>query len=374
MRKAIHGSLFALTVALAGAGCRGQNAPTPVSPPPQSPIPVSVKVTRVDVSGPDSVPPGGTLQLSATALLSDGTTREITKEASWQTDRGDLLSISKTGLVTAGANRGEAQVLAKYTGHPAAWRNAEVGSRTLLVLPAGTYRLTGVVKDGGAPVEGALVAITGGTATGTSVVTERGAFRFYGVSGETEIRVTKDGYDTTVHRVIVTNHQTTEVEIVPSRPRAIVAGTYTLTLAAAPECRANLPEVARERTYSAVITQSGAALTVTISGGKKVEIGAFDPTNTFSGAVEPDRLVFFLNDYSGPSPSQFYSPSILEEFSPTSLTVYGSASARANDHGYAGTLDGAFETLFVRGYWDYGADYERIAACRSASHQFILKR
>ena len=119
----------------------------------------------------------------------------------------DLLSISKTGLVTAGAGRGEAQVLAKYTGHPAAWRNAEVGSRTLLVLPAGTSRLTGVVKDGGAPVEGALVAITGGTPTGTSVVTERGTFRFYGVSGETEIRVTKDGYDTTVHRVIVTNHR-----------------------------------------------------------------------------------------------------------------------------------------------------------------------
>ena len=51
-------------------------------------------------------------------------------------------------------------------------------------------------------------------------MTERGTFRFYGVSGETEIRVTKAGYDTTVHHVIVTNHQTTEVEIVPSRPRA----------------------------------------------------------------------------------------------------------------------------------------------------------
>ena len=107
--------------------------------------------------------PAGRFKLSATALLSDGTTREITNEASWETDKGALLLISKTGLVTAGADRGEAQVLAKYTGHPAAWLNAEVGSRTLLVLPAGTFRLTGVVKDGGAPVEeGAAVAITGG--------------------------------------------------------------------------------------------------------------------------------------------------------------------------------------------------------------------
>lgn len=371
MSKVIHGSALALTLARTGAGCRGANAPTPV-PPPQ-PLP-QVSVTRVEVGGADSVAPGGTLQLSATALLSDGTTREITNEASWETDRGDLLSISNTGLVTAGADRGEAQVLARYKGHPPVWRNAEVGSRSLFVLPAGTFRLSGVVKDGGASVDGALVAITSGTETGTSTMTERGTFRFYGVSGDTEIRVTKDGYDTTVHRVIVTKHHTTEVEIVPSRPRAVVAGTYTLTITAAPECRANLPEAARERTYTAVITQSGAALTVTINSGKKVTYGAFDPTNTFSGAVEPDRLVFSVKDYSGPNPLQFYSPSILEELSPTSLTVYGSVTATANDNGYAGTLDGAFETLSLRGYWDYGDDYQRIASCRSERHQFVLTR
>ena len=251
MRLVAFARFAVLSLVLTAVACRGTT--NPINPSPGvaggggQPPPASVTVSRLQIGGPDSVPPGEAVQLSATAFLSDGTTRIVTNEVSWESFHGHMMSISPTGVVTAGPQPGEGLIIARYSGLPLERQGAGWASREQLVLPAGTYRLYGSVKDEGVTLNGVRVELTAGPAAGMSL-TANGYFRFYGVSGETEIRVSKDGYETQVRRSQVTSNRTEEFALALSSPRPMVDGLYALTIAAAAECRAALPEAARERT------------------------------------------------------------------------------------------------------------------------------
>ena len=57
------------------------------------------------------------------------------------------------------------------------------GSSSVIVVPTGTYRLTGKVLESGLPVQGALVKITSGQGSGLSRSTGfAGDYQFYGVA------------------------------------------------------------------------------------------------------------------------------------------------------------------------------------------------
>jgi hypothetical protein len=212
-------------------------------------------------------------------------------------------------------------------------------------------------------------------------VTANGFFYFYGVSGDTEIRVSKQGYDTQVRRVVVTAHHTEEFRLVTSRPRPVLDGAYTLRLAAAEECRAALPEPMRERTYAAVATQHGPRLTLKLQiPPVRTPVPRY-PGSTINGSVEPNRVSLVLEGYYGEESNP---PSILEELTTPEteagvfsmfFAAYGLASASPTANGYAGTLDGGLEIITLPGPWDYGAPvYERRAVCQSSSHRFVLTR
>ena len=64
----------------------------------------------------------------------------------------------------------------------------------------------------------------------------------------------------------VTSNQILGFSMVLSGSRENVAGTYTLTIAAAPECRALLPAELHERRYEAVLTQDNHRVTATLEG------------------------------------------------------------------------------------------------------------
>jgi hypothetical protein len=88
------------------AGCTGGNAPTTPS----------VSVSSVAVTGwlsPLAV--GDTLQLTATAVLSDGSTRSVTTSASWQSTNTSIATVSTTGVAT-GIGNGSADIRATYQG------------------------------------------------------------------------------------------------------------------------------------------------------------------------------------------------------------------------------------------------------------------
>jgi len=93
-------------------------SPTP-SPVPPLPVPLPPTVQTVTISGGTTVPVGQSLQLRATAHMSDGTDRDITSSAQWSTTNPSVASVSQSGVVT-GSVTGPNVVTAQYNGTSAA--------------------------------------------------------------------------------------------------------------------------------------------------------------------------------------------------------------------------------------------------------------
>jgi hypothetical protein len=74
-----------------------------------------VTVTTVSLTGGNSVVAGQTLQLSATATMSNNTTQNVSSTATWASSNNSLATVSSTGLVT-GMAVGSAQISATTQG------------------------------------------------------------------------------------------------------------------------------------------------------------------------------------------------------------------------------------------------------------------
>jgi hypothetical protein len=98
---------------LAADGCSGSgDKKSPTTPSSSS---SSTTVTQVRVSGTTTLTARGqTTQLSATATLSDGSTRSVTQDADWTTSNTSVATVSG-GLVTA-RDVGDADIGATYRG------------------------------------------------------------------------------------------------------------------------------------------------------------------------------------------------------------------------------------------------------------------
>ena len=351
-------TLALLLAVVAGACDDGPTRPSSANVP--TPPTVPVTTTRLEIAGPASVAPGESAQFSATAYQSDGSTKDVTNEAEWRSGNHWALSISATGLAT-GVERGEAPVGAGFAGRTA-WKTA-------FVLPSGTYRLMGKVQDGDLPVRDARVEVLAGTGQGLINLTNSVGYRLYGVAGDINVRVTVDGYQEQRKSLSVTSHQTLDFDLVLSRPREEVGGTYTLTVIAAAECREALPEEARTRTYPAVVTQQGPRLTVVLEGANFAVVGG-QRFNSYHGTVEPTGITFQLGRY-GEFGSYVYLPDVLEQLTPqTFVSFSGTTRPTVTRSGLSGVLDGTIETLQGAS----GRRFQPIAACTSTIHQFILSK
>ena len=353
----IPGVSFAAALALMAA-C--DSSPNRFRPGPQ-PGPTAT-VSRVDVTGPSSIPPGETAQFQATAHFSDGTSRDVTGEAAWFSSNPAVLLLSSGGVATA-RDRGEANVQVFLSGL----------SRTLpvVVLPAGTFRLAGRVTEAGVATEfiqGARVEATVGTGPLLSTMTgSDGRYRLYGVAADAEIRVTREGYEPHVQRLLLTDHHTLDIELRLTRPRADLSGQYTLTIAAAPDCSAALPEQARNRTYTAIVSQTASRLNVTLADATFfLESGNL--YNRFQGYNDGERVTFFLSDRS--YYYWYYHPSVIEQITPELFLVpAGQVTGTLSTSGVAGTLNGVVEVRERT-----GLTFKTTATCRSADHRFVLER
>src|SRR5262245_42055145 len=98
-----------------------------------------VVVQRVDVSAPDSIPPGESAQLTATAVKSDGSTENVTSSATWFSSNSRVIQVGSDARARALAP-GEATVQARY--------QSRSGSRLVMALPAGTYKVSGRITEG----------------------------------------------------------------------------------------------------------------------------------------------------------------------------------------------------------------------------------
>lgn len=246
---AVGGLLVALTALLWACG-----KSTSITPPTAVPTLVSLAV-----SGPDSVAPGTTAQLTAVATLSDGSTQDVTRVATWSSDQQGVLRVSSTGLITAAAALGEAHILVRD--------QARTVTKDILVLPSGTYRVTGRVLDQGTGLAAATVAATiSGNVVATTQTDSGGEYALFGLAGAVSLQVSELGYATQVRSLMVTSSvavdDITLVEVVPS---ADISGLWNVTFSVDPFCANALPADVRQRTFTATIAEQGTHFTAQLS-------------------------------------------------------------------------------------------------------------
>jgi hypothetical protein len=267
----------AVTLALAVVSCsKSPSSPTPGG---QAGTFVSVRVVA-----PDQIAPGASAQLTASAVRSDGAAQDVTSQAQWTVQPAStgsvVLTVSATGVVT-GQDPGRAVVTLRVAGLTA--------DTTILVLPAGTFRLAGKITDGGVALDNVTVAVIAGVGQGLTTHTDAsGSYELYGVAGPVQVRASKDGYTDKAQQIDVSAHASLAIELQAYRPSDSLAGTYALILAGS-SCSPGFPEAFTRRVYAATVEQKGADVRVTLSGAD------FWPgENAFGGVVAPTGEVRFV--------------------------------------------------------------------------------
>jgi hypothetical protein len=237
--------------------------------------------SHISIVGPLSIAPGRSATYSATAYGSDGVGRTVS--ATWSSSNPSLLQIDATGRATAQSASGEVVISADADGIRA--------TREVLVIPAGTYRLTGLVAGPAGPVSGVRLEVVGGPAVTSEV---DGSYRLYGLSGLTDISLTRDGYAPALHRLDITAHTVHNFALDAPAPHNL-AGAYTLTVESQPECSGDTPlrPDLRRRTYFAVISQTDWRLEVRLTEPRFVNLGGHI-LNVFSGYVTPQGATFVV--------------------------------------------------------------------------------
>ena len=102
MRTVSTGLALSLAVVLVGflSACDDKSPTAPQSTaPPTTPTPT---LTRLEIVGPRTVPPGETAQFAVRGVLSDGSTQDLTGQASWQSQSSTVLSVDASGRASSG--------------------------------------------------------------------------------------------------------------------------------------------------------------------------------------------------------------------------------------------------------------------------------
>jgi hypothetical protein len=241
----------------------------------------------------------------------------------------------------------------------------------VIVVPDGTVRVTGevVTSNPAQPVAGATVEIVSGPSRGLSTVTDwDGRYKLYGVAGAGSLRVSKDGYEPQLREVSGSAHETVDVTLPLLAAVPDVSGTYSLTITADARCENPMPEPFTIRRYTAVITQTGRNLTVTLGGVPFFVVEGRG--NGFPGQADPRQLTFQLddNDHFGIGANM----DVVEQLDGARvLFLFGTITTDVTPTRLTGTLNGSLRfadrALPSNGFF-WGA------SCDSKQHQVVFSR
>jgi hypothetical protein len=316
--------------------------------------PSGVFVSGLEIIGSTSIAPGQPAQLGVRVRLGDGTVKNSTEigTVTWRSSDTAVASVDQTGLVTPVASQGDAVISAEAR----VGNTTRAGSREVVVLPAGTFRLVGVIGEVAFPgmvVPGARVEVESGSASATT--NGLGQYRLYGVPPAADIRVSADGYGTRTFSVALTGNATRNFELPLIEPRSPLDGTYSVFIDAvscpSPGFVPVLPSDLQHRVYGAHMTQTGSRIDVKLVGGQ-FRTNSLNKGDHFFGTLVAGGFRINLDWYDsyyypwyGP---EFY-PSIAERLptgnylvSSGQVNVTGSTTA-----GFTGTF--AFSAMTL---WD----------------------
>ena len=289
-------------------------------------------VARIELSGPRTLAPGQTATFTAIAFFTDGSSRDVTSEARWRSNLSTVVTMEGPGRGKA-LGRGDSTISVQLNGVTSVFQ--------VVVVPPGTYRLSGVVRVSnvaGGVVAGAQVQVLDGPERIESVTSAQGQYVLFGVPGTAQIRITRSGYEPFEQAVHLTQHDVVDFALSLSEPLPDFSGTYTLRITLPTPCGAADPGPEfRDRTYTATITQSAFSLVVKLTGAEMVvSSGRGDQ---FTGTIDASGATFTIDEdfYN------YYFPQVVEHHpNGTHIVVGGTASTKRVAEGLVGTLKGSF--------------------------------
>jgi hypothetical protein len=296
------------TVIACGIAAACNDAPAGPSGPPPPPT-----IAGLELTGQTTLAPGATAELTLIAVLNDGTRTDVTKTAIWAINDARFVSSLGQGRFRAVAH-GEATIRVHYSS-----RNT---SREIVVVPDGTFRVTGRVleNDGVTPVANAHIRVRGADETGPSTDADtNGNYRLYGVRPETDFVVTREGFADKEQRVRIDKHSAVNISMALTAPRLNVEGAYTVMFdwsSCTPAYRADL----RQRVYGAVVTQSGAQIEVRFTEPAFAQ-DFLNRGNLMEGRVDSNAMYLFADR------GDFSYPPYLTELLPDSYRLVTSGTA-----------------------------------------------
>ena len=363
--------LSAVAVVGLAATCSKGGGQNPVGPTPNT-QPFAV---GVEISGPASIPPGQSGQFTAITRLSDGTSQAPTS-VRWSSHTGSL-RVDASGLATARQQPGEDVLSAEVTSNAGTTR----GSKEILILPDGTYRMVGSVTESGSeatPIVGARVEVASGTPL-VAVTAWDGRYRLYGVPGIADVRVTREGYQPHVERFQLAEHVTQSFQLALSGTRLDLTGPYMLAIDVACATSTPVPADVRHLSYAALLTQSGATVEVVLTESSRFRVNSVGRGDRFSGRVDAVGATFNLEGFSegyyyfGPVSASEYANLVERLSGGTYLVVNGTAVTTNSRAGLSGNLIG--------GVAHHDSRFPNIAllssmtgVCGSDAHRFALTR
>jgi hypothetical protein len=337
-------------------------------------------VVGLTIEGGPTIPPGESRQFSALATMSDRTTRDVTAEATWR-----LLHPAfrvDAGLVTA-STFGEGFLTATYQNRAA--------TLSVFGMPDETGILTGSIKEANFPVAAAAVEVVGGPFSGRRTVSDfLGSYRFYGVVGNLQIRVSHLEYGSRTLSVDVAplanprHDAILNFELTSLRHLQSLAGEYRATLRADGSCGATIPAEISERNYLATITQNGSRLNVVLSGAQFGTITPGELGNRFEGRARPDSVEFMLGSISTfYYYYRYYTWGLVERLDPPPigpwgfvqglhLAVFGTATGPASHSTISASINGTFSLYDAPS--GFNSARRIVNSCTARNHQLTLTR
>jgi hypothetical protein len=354
-------SLVTVVFACAGLGCSDPVSVVPTSPS----LPA---VTVFEITGPASIAPGQSVQLTVVGRTADGVRKALgpNETLAWFTSNPSVLDVTSTGLATATEVKGEARITARISG------GTRGASREFVVVPEGTYRVVGTVRDSQWPTQvlpGARVEVAPGPLAATT--NADGHYRLYGVPANAAIVVTRPGYSPLTVPLDVTSHITRDFELAVDGERLTLSGEYTVVIDSSGGCSSgNLPEQLRLRVYQATVTQNGPRVEVVLTEPvfRRSSDGRGD---RFTGFADAHGVAFTLDPLG---PYYYYNakdhPSVAERLPDGTVLVPQGQSIVS---GSAGRASGGFDAVLTT----FGSRFPYappLAHCAYAGAQLTLTR
>jgi hypothetical protein len=202
MRRRVLGFVVSATIAIGLISCGGGGGDSPTTPSPPTPT-----VSSVSVTGPEAAAKAGdSAQFTATASFSNGTSQNITSQATWQSSSATVATVTPAGMVTAVAP-GEADISASY--------QSITGRMKITVVPR-TANLCGVVREsGGGGIRGARVEVRDGANAGRTTDSDNGGNYCLNQleAGNFTLRISLSGYEAVEQFVALSANVTLDVSL-----------------------------------------------------------------------------------------------------------------------------------------------------------------